>query len=461
MTDAASGERLLAADDLAGFAALGAGRDGRPRGPLRRYAPMARSARPGTPAGCGRRATRTVITLKGLLRQDDGGADAPARGARGPGGPRRRRRPAGRRRRPATPSSPSPATRRWGSWCGSARSAGSASTASDGAVVELSVDDVEVVVADRVIERFAELEVELRAGDESALDPLVDLLSEVEELVPADTSKLERALEAVRREVHGRAPAAAGLGPLDVDEPTATRPVRRPRRWRRARPMRPTPWRGRRADAADAAEAVNAVVRPRARGTPGHRPQVAGRPGRRPPRRGRAQGPPVPPRADGHPRGGRRAPGPTPRSCTACASPRGASGRRGACSATRSTPSAPSRHRRRLRLVAADLGAVRDLDVLIEAGEAYQAPPLRRRGDGVRAVARAAGGSSATPPGSSCSRSSTRERHRKWVDAYLAFVRRRGRRRRGRSGPRSRTASGTPCRPGSGRPTRASAPTSR
>ena len=31
------------------------------------------------------------------------------------------------------------------------------------------------------------------------------------------------------------------------------------------------------------------------------------------------------------------------------------------------------KHRRRLKLVAADLGAVRDLDVLIEAAELYQA----------------------------------------------------------------------------------------
>jgi CHAD domain-containing protein len=84
--------------------------------------------------------------------------------------------------------------------------------------VEMSVDDVEVVMGNRVIERFAELEVELREGDEAALEPLVDLLSEVEELLPAETSKLERALEAVRHEALAAEEAAAGVPVMASDD---------------------------------------------------------------------------------------------------------------------------------------------------------------------------------------------------------------------------------------------------
>ena len=67
----------------------------------------------------------------------------------------------------------------------------------EGSIVELSVDDVEVVSGDRIIDRFAELEAELIAGDERVLVPLAAYLGEIEELLPSRTSKLERSLEAV------------------------------------------------------------------------------------------------------------------------------------------------------------------------------------------------------------------------------------------------------------------------
>ena len=136
------------------------------------------------------------------------------------------------------------------------------------------MDDVEVLLGDRVIERFAELEVELREGDEAVLEPLVDLLAEVEELVPAETSKLERALEAVararpslrtaqrgtsrdagarRRAVPvGAADAAAGSAPPTTDR----------------RRRRPSP---RRADATSSADAVAAAGRPSRRGSSSRR----------------------------------------------------------------------------------------------------------------------------------------------------------------------------------------------
>ena len=79
------------------------------------------------------------------------------------------------------------------------------------------------------------------------------------------------------------------------------------------------------------------------------------------------------------------------------------------------------KHRRRLKAVAADLGAVRDLDVLIGAAEAYRDrqpaaesaafEPLiagwRTRRDAARVV---------------LVRELDSERHRRWVDGYVAFL---------------------------------------
>ena len=59
-----------------------------------------------------------------------------------------------------------------------------------------------------------------------------------------------------------------------------------------------------------------------------------------------------------------------------------------------------ARHQRRLKAVARDLGAVRDLDVLIEAGEDYQKQLASADAAGVRAAARQAGALSVTPRGS-------------------------------------------------------------
>ncbi len=73
-----------------------------------------------------------------------------------------------------------------------------------GAVAELSLDDVEIVDGGRLAERFEELEVELREGDEQPLHELAELLATDPGLTPSTTSKLERALAAV-----GRAPVSA------------------------------------------------------------------------------------------------------------------------------------------------------------------------------------------------------------------------------------------------------------
>ena len=65
--------------------------------------------------------------------------------------------------------------------------------------VELSVDDVEVVAGGRMIDRFIELEVELKAGREAGLADLAAILAADEALEPVTTSKLERALAALAR----------------------------------------------------------------------------------------------------------------------------------------------------------------------------------------------------------------------------------------------------------------------
>jgi CHAD domain-containing protein len=211
MTDTTAGERLLAADDLAGFGPV---TDAETVVHEDRYVDTADGAL--AAAGYAGRLRSsgddTIITLKGLRRQDDGGA-------------------AHRREELEGPADPLAAA---GGWPESpARDAvvsiaGSATLgelvrvrqvrrkrnfAADGTTVELSVDAVEVVMDDRVIERFAELEVELREGDEAALQALADLLSDIEELVPAETSKMERAMEAVHRARSGDA-----TGAMDEDE---------------------------------------------------------------------------------------------------------------------------------------------------------------------------------------------------------------------------------------------------
>jgi CHAD domain-containing protein len=64
-------------------------------------------------------------------------------------------------------------------------------------VVELSLDEVDAVARSRVVERFVELEVELVQGDESQLAGMDALLAEDPALVASTGSKLESALAAV------------------------------------------------------------------------------------------------------------------------------------------------------------------------------------------------------------------------------------------------------------------------
>ena len=93
----------------------------------------------------------------------------------------------------------------------------------DALEVELSVDDVEIVAGGRMIERFIELEVELKAGDEAGLADLAVILGADESLEPITTSKLERALAAVSR--GGRPARARSRGPATPVGSTSSMPA--------------------------------------------------------------------------------------------------------------------------------------------------------------------------------------------------------------------------------------------
>ena len=89
----------------------------------------------------------------------------------------------------------------------------------DGTTVELSLDEVDAVARSRVVGRFVELEVELVMGRESGLMAIDKTLAADPGLVVADSSKLERALRAViSTEPRRGKKSARVLPPVDVDD---------------------------------------------------------------------------------------------------------------------------------------------------------------------------------------------------------------------------------------------------
>ena len=428
--------------------------------------PTARSRPPGTPAGCGRTGRGTIITLKGLQRQDNGGATHRREELEGPADPSM---PPARGRRPAARDAVVEIVgdRTLGISSRSARSVASASTRRDGTVVELSVDDVEVA---RRRPRGRALRRARAGGPRGPARPCWSrwptCWARSRSWSPVETSKLERALEAVaaraaarpmaderdrqrwvavcgsdRRRGAGRRTAAPGRSGAKRRKAAQVAPPELGAVADRAGSRRRRRDRGAAVDGADP-EAPRILVPQDAR---------ASSPTTTSPRRAaRSSGSTSPAWSPARP--GRATAG-TPRSCTRCASPRAASGRPGACSATRSTPERTDRHRRRLKAVAADLGAVRDLDVLIEAGEAYQRrqpedeaaafEPLLATWRARRDAARGSCSSrSSTPSGTGAGSTGTSRssRPRAWAPR--------------RSARPSRTGCGTRCRPGSGRRTR-------
>jgi CHAD domain-containing protein len=69
---------------------------------------------------------------------------------------------------------------------------------SDDTIVEVSLDEVDAVARSRVVERFVELEIELVNGDEDALARIEGVTASDPGLEPATGSKLESALAAIR-----------------------------------------------------------------------------------------------------------------------------------------------------------------------------------------------------------------------------------------------------------------------
>lgn len=257
--------------------------------------------------------------------------------------------------------------------------------------VELSVDEVQVVVVGRVVNRFVELEAELLTGDPTILETLGEVLAAARGVTEATSSKLDAALAAIGRPV----PAP---GPGD-----------------------PASWPGVRDPGSGDAAPAEAIVAPE----PRRRPNKSAEP--------RASGI----RADDTvAEAGRkvlafhlgrmlaREPGTRAGDVGELHQMRVATRRMRAAwrvfgdgFEVRGT----RRHRTRLRRVARLLGAVRDLDVLLEGLAAYRAalPSTEQRGldplavawERQRATARRA-----------VLRELDSDPYRRWADGFLAFV---------------------------------------
>ena len=372
---------------------------------------------------------------------------------------------------PPTPArwcSSSPATRRWSSWSRSASCAasGSSATATRGSSSASTRSTWSPVRA--WSDRFVELEAELvkgvggstrlaggglrrrpgpgsrdgqqaggRAGRRSA---------------PAPTGPPRRGSLDQRQAARSDRSAVAGT------DAGGRAPSPRPR----PRPSRISPW-PRTLHRRPAVQLGRAARNGRAGGTarrpPGRR-QDPGRDRRRPRRRGRPQGPALPPGPDDRPRSRRPRPGTDLEDVHAMrvATRRQRAAWRVFGAAFR--PGRTQRYRIGLREVAARLGAVRDLDVLLEAADHYRADLPGHRAARHGAAPRRLADASRRRPGAAGPRAR--------LGRLPSLGRRLPRLRpdRGRRGPAgrarpSRTASATRPRRGSGPPTSRSAATRR
>ncbi len=341
------------------------------------------------------------------------------------------------------------------------------------AAVELSLDEVDVVARGRVIDRFAELEVELTSGDESRLAELRAFLENDSGLSPATSSKLEAALAA--SESAGVAARADGIAAGGWDGVTApderSGPAASPRDGRRPRARggrtgRPSQTASRSAAQQEAgvaappgATAQTRAPRSAATGRGGHGQEAKGQEAARSiePDRPSAAAGAVPSAPSALPLVVGKTPGVTAEDFLPEAGRKvlrfhlarmiahEAGTREGNDPedlhrmrvATRRMRAAwrvfgdgfqkgrTKRHRRRLREVAGRLGAVRDLDVLIEAGEAYLATQSRTE---QRAVAPlfAAWRDQRDDARVLLVRELESESYKRWVDDFRDFVRNEG-----------------------------------
>ncbi len=202
LVDAATGTRYLVLDSLGEFRASSAPRTTQHED---RYldTPDRALERAGYVARLRQSPTGTLVTVKSLARSDAGGPIHRRDELEGPAD------------RSADPGSwpPSQARSLILELCGDAPLVELVTVRqlrrrrdyrAEQAAIELSVDEVDVVVHGSVIDRFAEMEIELREGDEGPLQALANLLALDPELTVSDGSKFESALDAARRVRDGR-----------------------------------------------------------------------------------------------------------------------------------------------------------------------------------------------------------------------------------------------------------------
>jgi CHAD domain-containing protein/adenylate cyclase class IV len=275
----------------------------------------------------------------------------------------------------------------------------------DDSAAELSLDEVDVVSRGRVIDRFVELEVELTYGNEAPLEDLAAFLRADPGLTPATGSKLEAALAASAEDDEADPTSSADRrtapvavmspleevhpGPMDGAVPDPAADARKAARKQERRAARAAAAEAQ-ATASERASAgpVDAMAAPArtdgnvgaapaseaASGEPGPEPLVVGKnvgvvgedtvaeAGRKVLRFHLA-------RMLAREAGTRNGSDPEELHSMRVATRRMRAAWRVFGDGFR--PARTKRHRRELREIAGRLGAVRDLDVLIEAGEAY------------------------------------------------------------------------------------------
>jgi CHAD domain-containing protein len=131
------------------------------------------------------------------------------------------------------------------------------------ATAELSVDEVEIVAGGEAVDRFEELELEIKDGDESSLPPVIAIFDADPELKAQSRSKFERAIKVVRTR----------LDKLPADEQArwalAPRDLSGGQKGRKAKPDRARAKAKAEAGAGAGAGATDSAERPGAPAAPG------------------------------------------------------------------------------------------------------------------------------------------------------------------------------------------------
>ncbi|HET7703467.1 MAG TPA: CHAD domain-containing protein [Candidatus Limnocylindrales bacterium] len=223
VVDAAAGDRYLVVDELAGFRPVSAVRSTQVED---RYIDTADGAlaRAGFAARIRQTAKETIVAVKSTARRV------------GAGSVHRREELEGPADRTAHPRDwpPSDARSVLLEQCGDAplvevvtirQLRRKRNLERDGTTVELSLDEVDAVSRSRVVGRFVELEVELLRGDEAALGAIDAALAADAGLAPADSSKLRSALRAVAAAESKRGGRGPALTALEVGDGPATAPA--------------------------------------------------------------------------------------------------------------------------------------------------------------------------------------------------------------------------------------------